>query len=93
MAITTRSRPPLVGLSKIALLLASNIPRLHSHPLLSSGGVDGGVRAKEHGGEGLKTADFWINVGVAFMLVIAGGLFAGLTLGFVFASFSFKLVR
>lgn len=63
------------ALGKIAVLIASSIPRLRprdaSLPFL-------GKREFE---ESPNSPDFWMNVGIAFALVVLGGIFAGLTLG------------
>ncbi|TGZ78448.1 DUF21-domain-containing protein [Ascodesmis nigricans] len=72
----------LRSLTKLALMLAAQIPALHSlptssSPLLSHSGDDGGNEL----GESPKSSEFWINVGIAFFLVVLGGIFAGLTLG------------
>ncbi|RPA96758.1 DUF21-domain-containing protein [Choiromyces venosus 120613-1] len=67
MAIPTRS--PLAGLARVALLLTTSLPRLHSYP----------VYKLEEGDP--ESSEFWVNVGIAFFLVVLGGIFAGLTLG------------
>lgn len=67
MAIPARS--PLAGLTRVALLLTTSLPRLHSHPLYRREKSDP------------ESSGFWINVGIALLLVLLGGIFAGLTLG------------
>jgi len=67
MAIPARS--PLACLARVALLLTTSLPRLHSYPL-----------SKREQGDP-ESSGFWVNVGVAVLLVLLGGIFAGLTLG------------
>ncbi|PWW77940.1 DUF21-domain-containing protein, partial [Tuber magnatum] len=67
MAIPART--PLAGLARVALLLTTSLPRLHSHPL----------QKREEGDP--ESSGYWLNVGIAFFLVVLGGIFAGLTLG------------
>lgn len=59
------------------MLVAANIPHLHSRPT----GLDAVLGKRE---ESPQSASFWMNVGIAFALVVLGGIFAGLTLGYVF---------
>ncbi|KAG0136234.1 hypothetical protein HOY82DRAFT_550428 [Tuber indicum] len=68
--MATPARSPLAGLARVALLLTTSLPRLHSHPL---------YKRREEGDT--ESSGFWVNVGIAFFLVVLGGIFAGLTLG------------
>lgn len=63
------------ALGRIAVLAAANIPHLHPRPALDA--VLG--KPEENPGSG----SFWMNVGIAVALVALGGIFAGLTLGYV----------
>lgn len=60
-------------------MLAANLPRMHSAPAWGifeeAGGEDAGKEPKDPG--------FWLNFTVAIVLVLLGGVFAGLTLGSV----------
>ncbi|KAF8537351.1 hypothetical protein BDD12DRAFT_847419 [Trichophaea hybrida] len=64
-------------LGKLGLIAVANIPKLvRSHPTF----VPSNFFAIEEGKDP-EEAGFWIYVGVAFTLVVLGGVFAGLTLG------------
>lgn len=65
------------ALGRIAVLVAANIPHLHSRP---TSGLDAILGKRE---ESPESSSFWMNVGVAVVLVALGGIFAGLTLGYV----------
>lgn len=77
---TSAAAGPLFGIVKTALLLSANLPRLihgrptdkHHDPLNVSG---------EFPAKPIDEGSFWVYAGVALFLVVAGGLFAGLTLG------------
>ncbi|KAH0614769.1 uncharacterized protein H6S33_000405 [Morchella sextelata] len=63
------------ALGRIAVLIAGSIPRLRPR--------DGNIPflGKREFEESPNSPDFWMNVGIAFALVVLGGIFAGLTLG------------
>lgn len=67
------------ALGRIAVLAAANIPHLHSRPTITALDTVLGKPEEIHGG-----GSFWMNVGIAVALVALGGIFAGLTLGYVF---------
>lgn len=64
-----------MGLAKVGLMLIGSLPRLHSHPTVREY-----VGITEEG-EDMESGDFWVYFSVAFVLVVLGGIFAGLTLG------------
>lgn len=69
---------------KACLLISAQLPLLHSHPIL---------RRDVHDENKEKDRSFWIYIGVSIILVLLGGVFAGLTLGLmgqdeVYVSFS-----
>lgn len=66
------------ALGRIAVLIAGSIPRLR----LRDGNIP--LLGKREFEESPNSPDFWMNVGIAFALVVLGGIFAGLTLGYVF---------
>lgn len=62
------------------MLAAANIPHLHSRPTTTAlDAILGKPQESPSGGS------FWMNVGIAVALVALGGIFAGLTLGYVFS--------
>lgn len=63
------------------MMLAAQIPALHSLPTPFRGGAGLLSHGGNELGESPKSSSFWINVSVAFFLVVLGGIFAGLTLG------------
>lgn len=64
-----------LGLARAGLLLISSLPKLYSYPTKRDN-----VEITEEG-ESPESASFWVNFSVAFVLVVLGGIFAGLTLG------------
>ncbi|KAL7268822.1 cell agglutination protein Mam3 [Rhizina undulata] len=80
---------PLMKWTRILVLLAANIPRLHSYPTSSDnvGRIErrihheGLVQFVHGSGEGIENLNFALNLLIAFILVVLGGVFAGLTLG------------
>ncbi|KAI5807337.1 hypothetical protein DFH27DRAFT_522994 [Peziza echinospora] len=78
---------PVVGVAKVLLILTTNLPRLiHGFPTASAlphhrehpSPLNLG---KEFPAKPIDGAGFWVYASVAMFLVVAGGLFAGLTLG------------
>ncbi|KAI5288276.1 hypothetical protein KEM52_001230 [Ascosphaera acerosa] len=81
----TRIRPASLSLLRLYVVLLSSIPRLLSSPLPSAAGST--YRALGHDGavtppgEAPETgASFYFDIGVAAVLVLVGGCFAGLTI-------------
>lgn len=73
--------PAVRGIAKLGLMLAAQIPALHSLPTPFRGGAGLLSHGGSELGEDPESAGFWINFSVAFVLVVLGGIFAGLTLG------------
>ena len=71
-------RPSTFALSKSLLLLISHIPSLHSRPL--GGGIELFRRDDGFPEEDPATAAFWWKFGVGLVLVLLGGVFAGMAL-------------
>jgi len=78
------SRSISTSVVRTILLLSAYIPSLRSHPLI-------GKRVAtiyKHGDDDVEgdpsSPKFWIYMAVACTLVLFGGIFAGLTLGYVF---------
>ncbi len=59
-------------------MLAANLPRMHSHPVVENAFKDDQVDVAF-----IDKPSFWAYVGTAVVLVLLGGIFAGLTLGCV----------
>jgi hypothetical protein len=69
-------------LAKLGLIAVSNLPNLvRSHPTYRSpfGGIF--MATGEENGYTPYRPGFWVYFGVAVVLVVLGGVFAGLTLG------------
>lgn len=65
-------------LAKLGLMAISNLPRLtDARPTFIS---EAWIKTIEEG-ESPEDSSFWLYFGVAFTLVVLGGVFAGLTLG------------
>ena len=71
-------RPSTFALTKSLLLLISHIPSLHSRPL--GGGIELFKRDDGFPEEDPATAAFWWKFGVGLVLVLLGGVFAGISL-------------
>lgn len=71
------SRPGLHFGLRLALILFANFPRLKSSPLPTV------YDAQDAPGPQLSTPDLWFNMSVAVVLVLVGGVFAGLTIACV----------
>jgi len=71
-------RPSTFALTKSLLLLISHIPSLHSRPL--GGGIELFKRDDGFPEEDPATAAFWWKFGVGLVLVLLGGVFAGMAL-------------
>ena len=71
-------RPSTFALTKSLLLLISHIPSLHSRPL--GGSIELFKRDDGFPEEDPATAAFWWKFGVGLVLVLLGGVFAGISL-------------
>lgn len=78
---TTAVRGSFEKLAKLGLMAVANLPKL-----VRAAPAPAFFAPPFHAAEQGKDPDeagFWIYFGVAFTLVVLGGVFAGLTLGFV----------
>lgn len=78
------SRSISTSVVRTILLLSAYIPSLRSHPLIGGGFATIYKHKDDDDVEGdPSSAKFWVYMAVACTLVLFGGIFAGLTLGYV----------
>lgn len=72
-------RTASLTIAKLLLTLIARLPLLHALPY---GGLRSGIHHLEHEDDTLdpESSDFWLYMFVSFVLVVAGGVFAGLTI-------------
>ena len=92
--VSSYAASPVIGLAKGLMLLSANLPRLiHALPAAEThhkltkqshhpSGTNHPINVNEKfPAKPMDEAEFWVNAAIALVLVLLGGLFAGLTLG------------
>ena len=70
-------RPAILGLAKVLLLAIAQLPFVRAAPFHASASLFASQKDK---GKPPENPDLWLYIGVAAILVLLGGAFAGLTI-------------